>query len=143
MELGGKMKKILILIVCVFCLTGCGKDYEWDYDLPNNYVIRKINANEVVLGVKSNNDLMFENGQGSTIGVQTYIAEFKYGKNFIVLKCLVKEEENINILFYIIDSNDEDVYGPYSTENAYEISSTEIIGNEKLSDWISTSTLNK
>ncbi len=143
MELGGNVKKILVLICCVFCLAGCGKNYEWDYDLPNDYVIRKININEIVLGIKSGDDLMFENGQGTTVGIKTYITEFKYGDNFIVLKCLDKTDETINILYYIIDSSERDIYGPFSSENAYDISATELIKDEKLSDWISAATLKK
>lgn len=137
------MKKRLLWIL-VFFIIGAVFVYlitnpkieKWTYDLPNNYAIKKTAETKVVLGKYI--DGLFEiKKDDKQIGVEDYIAEFKYGENYISLKCLEPEKENIKVKFYIIDSKNENIYGPYMEEETYN-KVVEKIVEEELGDWIET-----
>lgn len=139
------MKKRLLWIV-VFFITGAVFVYfitnpkieKWTYDLPNNYAIKKTAETKVVLG-KYIGDLFEVKKNGKQIGVEDYIAEFKYGKNYISLKCLESLENEMKVKFYIIDSKNENIYGPYDEEKTYNKVAEKII-EEELGNWIETIT---
>lgn len=137
------MKKRIILIV-TFLLLGLLTIYlitepkveKWTYDLPNNYAIKKTSNTEVVLGKYIDN--LFEvEVNGKQIGIEDYIAEFSYSQNYIALKCLVPNDDNVTIKFYIIDTKNDDIYGPYYEEETYNAVSEKIV-DEKLNEWIET-----
>lgn len=138
------MKKRLIIIL-IFLLVGIFIIYsitknptiKWTYDLlPNQYAIKKTSNTKVVLGKYINNMFDIKNGD-KIIGVEDYIAEFKYGNNYIALKCLEVEKDNIIIKYYIIDTKNENVYGPYLDEETYNNVALKII-DEDLNSWQET-----
>ncbi len=137
------MKKRLLWILIVFvvgliliCLFTNPKIEKWTYDLPNDYAIKKTSSTQVVLG-KYIDGLFEVEKDGKQMGIEDYIAEFSYGKNIIALKCLVEKENNIQVIFYIVDTKQDYIYGPYQDEETYE-SVKEKIVDEELSDWIET-----
>ena len=139
-----KMKK-RILLITIFFLIGAFIIYfitepkleKWTYDLlPNNYAIKKTSNTDVVLGKYINGLFDTKNGD-KQIGVEEYVAEFSYGKNYIALKCLEPTDNSVKVKFYIIDSKNEDVYGPYENEETYTEVKEKII-DEELNEWIET-----
>lgn len=143
------MKKRLIIISLItivgLILIDCfvkPKVELWTYeDLPNDYVIEKKSETEMVIGKKENNKIITQK-EDKKIGIEEYIAEFSYGENYIALKCLNpnQKENTVEVRFYIIDSQNEDIYGPYDLESTY-LEVKEKIVTEELNDWIKSDTL--
>lgn len=137
------MKK-RILGISIFFIVGTVFVYlitipkveKWTYDLPNNYAIKKTSDTEVVLG-KYVDGLFEVEVAGEKIGVEDYVAEFSYSENYISLKCLIPVENGVLVKFYIIDSLNDDIYGPYEIEETYN-EVVEKIVDEELGDWIET-----
>lgn len=138
------MKKRLIFII-IFFLVGAVLIYfvtipkveKWTYDLlPNNYAIKKTSDTDVVLG-KYVDGLFEVEVDGRKIGIEDYVAEFSYGKNYISLKCLESTKDGVIVKFYIVDSQNENVYGPYEIEETYKAVLDKIV-DEELNDWIET-----
>lgn len=140
------MKKRILWIIIFFIIGAIfvyfitnPKTEKWIYDLPNNYAIKKTSDTEVVLG-KYIDDLFEIKQNDKQIGIEDYIAEFSYGENYISLKCLVPTEDSVNVKFYIIDSKNDNIYGPYQDEETYNAVAEKMI-DEKLNDWIKTITI--
>jgi len=138
------MKKRFIFIA-IFFLIGAFIIYfitepkveAWTYELlPNDYIIKKLSNTEVILGKYVDNLFEIEIN-GKQIGVDEYIAEFSYGNNYIALKCLESNNDNVEVKFYIIDSINENVYGPYKNQETYDAVVEKIV-DEELNDWIET-----
>lgn len=137
------MKKRLLWIIVFFIIGAIiiyfitnPKIEKWTYDLPNRYAIKKTSETKVVLG-KYIEGLFEVEKDGKQIGVEDYIAEFKYGENYISLKCLESGQNGIKIKFYIIDTKNEYIYGPYDDEETYNKVVEKII-EEELGEWIET-----
>lgn len=138
------MKKRLIIIgfitVIGLIIINCfvhPKVELWTYeDLPNDYVIEKKSETDMVIGKKESNKIITQKDD-KKIGIEEYIAEFSYGENYIALKCLNpnQKENTVEVRFYIIDSQNEDIYGPYDLESTY-LEVKEKIVTEELNDWI-------
>lgn len=139
------MKKRILLIIIFFIIGSVlvyiftnHKIEKWTYDLlPNNYAIKKTGETDVVLGKYI--DGIFEVDTDNQIGVSDYIAEFAYGERYIALKCLTTNNDGVNVIFYIIDTNLDNIYGPYDNEETYNAVVEKIV-DEELSDWIKTTT---
>ena len=109
----------------------------WNYDLPNNYVIKKINEYKFKVGYKYNNDFYLEL-DNKKIGLEIHIAEFQYSDNFVGLKCAESNKDSINVLFYIIDTFNQNIYGPYNNEEIYIKVQDSIMNGEIFNDFQST-----
>lgn len=110
---------------------------KWIYNLPNNYVIEKKSDTKVVIGkyIDGTLELKIDN----QVSIDDYIAEFSYSENYVALKC-VESTNNIEVKFYIIDTKNHNIYGPYHDEETYNLVADEIV-DEKLGDWIKTITI--
>lgn len=134
--------KIRFLLITIFFVIGATIIYfitepkveKWIYELPNDYVIKKTSETNIVLGKNINNSFKIKS-DNKKIGIEEYIAEFSYSDNFISLKCL--EANSLKVKFYIIDSKNSNIYGPYYDEETYKTVLDEIV-DEKLSEWIET-----
>ena len=127
----------IIGAVLIYIFTN-PKIEKWTYNLPNNYAIKKTSETSVALGKYINNifETKYNNKQ---IGIEDYIAEFCYGKRYISLKCLESSNSDIIVKFYIIDTKEENIYGPYETEEIYQKVKDKIV-DEELNNWIKTIT---
>ncbi len=86
-------------------------------------------------------DNLFETEKdGKKIGFEEYVSEFQKGKKYVGFKCVKSADSGIDMLFYIIDTEENDVYGPYPLESTYEAVKQKIV-DEDLGDWIKTSTI--
>lgn len=137
------MKKRLLFIT-IFFLIGAFIIYfitepkveKWIYELPNDYVIKKTSDTDVILG-KYIDDSFEVKTKEKQIGVVDYIAEFSYSENYIALKCLEPTDDSVKVKFYIVDTKNEDIYGPYHDQETYNAVSEEIV-EEELTNWIET-----
>ena len=77
---------------------------------------------------------------GKRIGFKEYVSEFQKGERYVGFKCVQSADNGINMLFYIIDTEDSDLYGPYSIESTYNAVKEKIV-SEDLGEWIKTSTI--
>lgn len=125
----------IIGAIVVYFITS-PKVEKWTYELPNNYAIKKTSSTEVVLG-KYIDDLFEVKQDDKQIGVEDYIAEFSYSENYVSLKCLEPTNDNVKVKFYIIDTKNDNIYGPYQDEETYNAVSEKIV-EEELNDWIET-----
>lgn len=133
---------LITLIGLILIFIGTNPKVElWEYKkLPNNYIIKKTGEIEIKLGKEINKKFSTKRNQ-KQIGVEEYIAEFSYGEKYITLKCLNpnEKENSIDVKFYIIDTEKEDIYGPYNLESTYLEVKEEIV-DEELGEWIKTIT---
>lgn len=136
----GKLKKWFILSL-LFLLTGCNLFvHTWVYkELPNDYAIQKKSDTKMVVGKYIEGTLEIEQ-DGKKIGFSEYVSEFQKGERYIGFKCVKSASDGIDLLFYIIDTEEEDLYGPYSVESTYNAVKEKIV-SEELGDWIKTSTI--
>lgn len=134
----GKLKKAFLLFP-LFFLTGCNLFvHTWTYkELPNDYVIQKKSDTKMVVGKYMNGALETEQ-DGKKIGFSEYVSEFQKGERYIGFKCVKSASDGIDMLFYIIDTEDSDLYGPYSVESTYNAVKEKIV-EEDLGNWIKTS----
>lgn len=138
------MKKRILWIIIFFTIGAIivyfitnPKIEKWTYDLlPNDYAIKKTSETDVVLG-KYIDGLFEVKKDDKKIGVEDYIAEFSYGKNYIALKCAEVKNNEIIVKFYIIDTKNDNIYGPYYDDETYLKVSEKII-DEELGNWIET-----
>ena len=93
-------------------------------NLINNYKIVK----------KSDTNIKLFNDKKEVI--TDYIGEYSYGKRFILLKC-IEDSEDLNVIFYIIDTKDDDIHGPYKDYETFNLVIKEIV-DEEVNDYIKT-----
>ena len=129
------MKK-RILLITIFLVIGLiiiyimplPKQKTWIYKLPNNYVIEKKSETQIILDFKDGN---------KKVKVNDYIAEFSYGKKYVLLKCLDNKKDNLVIKFYIVDTENNKLYGPYVDYSTFMVIVDEIV-DEEIGDWVKT-----
>ena len=126
-----KVSVVLIILISLF-ITGCSEK-TYTYNLPNDYVITKKGELNTKLGKLEDGKVIIKR-DSKVIGVDMYIAEFAYGKRFITLKCIDNSKEELQVVFYLIDSKYEDVYGPFMFESTYEEVKSKIV-DEELGDF--------
>lgn len=127
----------IIAAILIYILTN-PKIEKWTYDLPNHYAIKKTSETSVVLGKYVNNLFEIEENN-KQVGITDYIAEFAYGKRYVSLKCLTLNKKEVNVKFYIVDTMNDNIYGPYENDETYEAVLEKIV-EEELSSWIKTTT---
>lgn len=110
---------LLLIIPCIFLLsfllpTREPKVKKWTYNLPNDYVAGKVGVDKVIIGEYVNNKLDVKK-DGKTIGLSEYVEAFAYNDKYIYARCLTSENY-LTINYYIIDSEEEKIYGSYELE---------------------------
>ncbi|MCI8567783.1 MAG: hypothetical protein HFG48_00510 [Bacilli bacterium] len=115
---------------------GCEDTTKWKYLLPNDYEIKRVNNTTVILGKKVNNETTTVI-DGVTVGVEEYVSKFSYSDNYIAVMCLIPIDNNIDIKYYIIDSKNNNRYGPYPDEETFNKVKDKLV-SEKLGEWIDT-----
>lgn len=135
-----KLRKVFFLFLFLFLFVGCSSNDTWTYkDLPNDYAILK--TGEVTMAVGKYRNQLFDIKNGDKkIGFEEYVAEFQKGNQYVGFKCAKSKDAGIEVFFYLIDTENEDLYGPYEIESTYE-AVTEKIVDEELGEWIKTSTI--
>lgn len=93
---------------------------DWEYELPNNYVIFKVNSQCIVLS-------KYQEHSYDRV-IDAFILEFCYNDVYIGLKRLpwdftehsqlldLENYESGTIKYYIVNSENDTIYGPYTEE---------------------------
>ena len=138
-----KIKKILyygvipvILILLIFIVIILVTNPNWKYKLTNDYYIRKTSNQNVELVKKIDNKFYTED-KTKQVGISSYIAEFQYNDNFVGVKTLDVIEEEAVVYFYLIDTKNMEIHGPYKDEETY-LAVVGVWSKEVLGDWIPT-----
>ena len=111
----------IIGLIIIYIIT-IPKIDKWHKQIINNYIIEKKNDTSIKL-IKD-----------KKIIVNDYIAEYSYGKRYILLKSITKD---ININFYIIDTKYDTIHGPYNDYETF-IKVKEKIVDEEIGSWYKT-----
>lgn len=134
---------ILIVMITFLGCVGAGLS-DWKLKLPNNYEMWHINSRQIVIGYASTQDsLSWTNTEGKLIGIEAHIIEFCYNDRFVGAKQVKIEGENqktiekLPITFYLLDTKDQKVYGPFKTEEEF-VEKYKNLSISELSNWEKT-----
>lgn len=130
-----------ILIVGIVLALGIFFIYKltaktWVYDLPNNYKVRQTSDMNVTVGVEVDGDY-YTAYEDKKVGIDDYVAEFQYNKQYVGVKALSIENGETVIKFYFIDTKEREVHGPYYDEESY-LAAIGVWSKEVLDEWITT-----
>lgn len=135
-----RIVKYTIITITVLAIIGFFfyklVDKTWVFDLPNQYKIRKTSTANVVVGVEINKDF-YTSYNNKKVGIEDYVAQFQYNDRFVGVKALTTNDDQAKILFYLIDTIDQEVHGPYTDEESY-LAVTGVWTSDKMSEWIPT-----
>lgn len=104
------MKKILILFFVAFVLTGCVSGVsDWNYHLPNNYEVWRINSNSIII-----KDMSLQKNVSEIPG---FVKEFSYNARYVFTRNVESIEDN-NVFdekYYVLDTEEKKVYDACSS----------------------------
>lgn len=109
------MRKFIGLLLLLVIVTGCTKDQNWMYSLPNKYAIDRSNVETIQL-VKE------ENGEKEVV-VSQYITGFALLNDRYVYLQTARNYTNdedtstVIVLYYLVDSETDAVTGPFTLDN--------------------------
>lgn len=109
------MKRISILIafILMFFLTSCAGVSDWSYKLPNNYEVWRINSSDIIVKYVGEEIVDAE--------IPSFVKEFSYDDKYVCTRNVDSISEN-NIFeekYYILDTLEQQLYGPYDTEQEF------------------------
>lgn len=123
---------LCIGIFVVFKLTSVS----WVYDLPNDYKVFRETDGNVTIGKEIDGDF-YKTYQDRRIGIDEYVAEFQFNKQFVGVKALEIVEGNAAIKFYLVDTFDSSIYGPYFDEESY-LAASFVWSADAMGEWKTT-----
>ena len=142
---------LLALCFLVFNLFGCrvirwNPTGDWDYeDLPNGYTLMRVNSRTIVLQSPNWLEVPGEDWV-TTTRIYSYISAICNNERYIAVKWTdpdeidfekIKEHDFSTAKYYIVDSTNDDLYGPYDTEEAF-LRQCEELSVGEFSEWINT-----
>jgi hypothetical protein len=130
-------------VASIFLLNACSSfsfiaqqsNNDWSYELPNNYVIWRVNSRKIICGKKETENSV------SNIG-GNYVTKFRYNEQYVCLQCadvsggLSEDIDESNPQYYIVDTMNDKVVGPLLEEKFEE--ELDELKDIILSPWIST-----
>ena len=138
---GRKITCLILIIVSLTCFTACPALTDWEYKLPNNYKVVHINVNDI--------SLIKDTGNGGPFVVRRFILEFCNNDRYVGVKRVsdegydsfdIDEADLTKPEYYIVDTLEDAVYGPFTEEEYNEQLS--VLQINDLGDWIKTSDVN-
>lgn len=142
---------LLALCFLVFNLFGCrvirwNPTGDWTYEnLPNGYALMRINKKTVNL-VITDQQLSHKGVLTGRPLINTYISAICNNERYIAVKWTdpdeidfekIKDHDFSTAKYYIVDSTNDDLYGPYDTEEAF-LRQCEELSVGEFSEWINT-----
>lgn len=109
-----KRMTILIYLSLVLIFTSCAGVSDWSYKLPNNYEVWGINSKEIMVKYVGDKTVNAE--------IPSFVKEFAYDYRYVCSRNIESIDEN-NIFseeYYILDTEEQKLYGPYATQTEFE-----------------------
>ena len=106
------MKKLLYIVnvaLLCFCISSCSGTNDWNFALPNDFEVWHINSTDI--------KIVYTGDEADIRGIPSFIKEFSFNNRYVCTRNVDKIEEN-NIfeeIYYILDTEDKIVYGPYDS----------------------------
>lgn len=139
--------KLLINLFLILLLLGCTayESYDLYYALPNGYFISRVNSKQIAIAWDQNWKTDLDSNSGVYVIDKYFVKGFSYNDRFIGLfgthtqlnYATEIELESNELQYYIIDTKEQEIYGPLNSERAFQDALMEI-GVENLSDWFIT-----
>lgn len=127
------MKKIVVFVslVLVLFLTSCAGVSDWSYKLPNNYEVWRINSKEIVV--------KYVGEETAEAEIPSFIKEFSYDDRYVCTRNVesVYENDIFSEKYYILDTDEQKLYGPYDTQEEFKYAIEEL--EISLAKWYRTS----
>lgn len=135
----------VVLIFCLFCccfnlfLCSCVGMSDWEYELPNNYSVTRLNASTI--------NIYNDNALGGPV-IDNYVTRFAYNERFVCARRLVLDDDKRyfskdimamdfeQAVYCIIDTQTHDVYDLLNKDE-FDLLCKEL-EIENLCDWIDT-----
>ena len=138
-----KRKMIAFLLLIAFSFAVCGCQGDWRYDLMGGYAITRIDSKCISLVHYEEAD-----GPGSYVSENFFVTDFCRNQRFIGVQGIptadtfATDEElaQTERCFYLVDTMDGKIYGPYSDQQEWTAQS-HAVGTEDLPAWRSTDSL--
>ena len=101
-------------------LSGCAGTSDWSYELPNNYEVWRINSDDII--IKNLNT------QSNVDKISGFIKEFSYDTRYVFTRNVESINDNniLNEKYYILDTENDMVYGAYDSLEELEKSAKEL-----------------
>lgn len=142
---------IFCIVVLILPLSGCfglGGSGDWNYPLPNGYVVLRINAVDIIVGKQKDAYSVDE-------VIPRYIDRFSFNERFIGVErlpieggidvnyneamTLIETHDFQSLEYYLINTKDDIVFGPFDAAG-FEIACKQNDVND-LCDWIDTASI--
>lgn len=127
-------KSLYILSIALLCfvVSSCAGTNDWSVALPNNFEVWHINSKDI--------KIVYTGDATDVKGIPTFIKEFSFNDRYVCTRNVDRIEEN-NIFaetYYILDTEDKMVYGPYDSISAL-LTSADKLQFEGPTNWYRTS----
>ncbi len=130
----------MVLVALTPCLLNCAGLSDWEYELPNDYCILRLNGADIIIAKKSDDGYSYSNV------TERYISCFAYNDKYICAKRFelsddIKQEEILKMdiecaKYCIINTETHEVYD-FLTEEQYKALCYELNITD-LCEWINT-----
>ena len=142
-------KFILFVVCCSLCLLSMGCDFgnptgDWEYeDLPNGYGVWRINSK--CISLQYHIEELSKGSRHSSTIIPAYVSAVCNNDRYIAVRWTNPEEIDFNDVsghdfstakYYVVDTSNDTIYGPYDTEEEYHDQCQEL-AIENMSDWLS------
>lgn len=116
------LKRICLLLVIIFVITGCGLS-DWSYELVGGYAITHCNSQDIRLSKHTDMD-----GFYSIVIPNFRVEEFRFNDRYIGLRTIRyngmrTEEQKIGIgiqAYFLVDTFSDQICGPFVNRAAFE-----------------------
>lgn len=142
-----KVKRISLLLVIVFAITGCGLS-DWTYEMIGGYEIIRCNSEDILL--RNDREMIYPS---SSLVIPNYrVTDFCFNDRYIGLRTIrykdvwtdeqdfPEVENGIPIggqAFYLVDTFSDEVCGPFADKKTYDAKCVEW-GTGDMGIWRST-----
>jgi hypothetical protein len=113
----------IIFVLSVSCI-GPGLNNNNIIKLPNNYELWRVNAQDVRIGYKYENDrLSLYDSNGFQIGIEPLIVAYYYDARYVLVKSIsqtdysfYKKNFKVKMYYYFLDTLKKKLSGPFDSE---------------------------
>ena len=101
------MKKKTILVLILLMCTGCFLN-KWSFKINKDYHIDRESVDDIYLY------------KGKEKVLDKYVSHYAVMENYIYLETMRDYNSNVVLLYYLVDMDTNEVFGPYTTHTIME-----------------------